>query len=175
MSNLGFRHAMRDAGITVLETAVGDRYVLEAMRAGGYALGGEQSGHIVFAEHATTGDGLLTALLLLERLAVTGAPLAELAGVMTRLPQVLINVRADRSVAAAAPVLRRGGRGQLRARGCRAACCCARRARSRWSGSWSRRPPPSGHRPAPSGSRPSSRSIAPLPGSRLALGSRSAA
>jgi phosphoglucosamine mutase len=105
MSNLGFRHAMRDAGITVLETAVGDRYVLEAMRAGGYALGGEQSGHIVYAEHATTGDGLLTALLLLERLAVTGAPLAELAGVMTRLPQVLINVRADRSVAAAAPVL----------------------------------------------------------------------
>ena len=105
MSNLGFRHAMRDAGITMLETAVGDRYVLEAMRAGGYTLGGEQSGHIVYAEHATTGDGLLTALLLLERLAVTGASLAELAGVMTRLPQVLINVRADRALATAAPVL----------------------------------------------------------------------
>jgi phosphoglucosamine mutase len=105
MSNLGFRHAMRDAGITMLETAVGDRYVLEAMRAGGYTLGGEQSGHIVYAEHATTGDGLLTALLLLERLAVTGASLAELAGVMTRLPQVLINVRADRSLATAAPVV----------------------------------------------------------------------
>ena len=71
---------MRDAGITVLETPVGDRYVLEAMRAGGYTLGGEQSGHVVFAEHATTGDGLLTALVLLERLAATGASLAELAG-----------------------------------------------------------------------------------------------
>ncbi len=105
MSNLGFRHAMRDAGITVLETAVGDRYVLEAMRQGGYTLGGEQSGHIVFAEHATTGDGLLTALMLLERLAITGASLTELAGVMIRLPQVLINVRADRSLATAAPVL----------------------------------------------------------------------
>ncbi len=105
MSNLGFRHAMRDAGINVLETAVGDRYVLEAMRAGGYSLGGEQSGHLVFAEHATTGDGLLTALVLLERLAATGASLAELAGVMTRLPQVLINVRADRSLATAEPVL----------------------------------------------------------------------
>jgi phosphoglucosamine mutase len=105
MSNLGFRHAMRDAGITMLETAVGDRYVLEAMRAGGYTLGGEQSGHLVYAEHATTGDGLLTALLLLERLAVTGASLAELAGVMTRLPQVLINVKADRSLATAASVL----------------------------------------------------------------------
>ncbi len=105
MSNLGFRHAMRDAGITVLETAVGDRYVLEAMREGGYTLGGEQSGHVVFAEHATTGDGLLTALMLLERLAVTGASLTELAGVMIRLPQVLVNVRADRSLASAAPVL----------------------------------------------------------------------
>ncbi len=99
MSNLGFRHAMSAAGITVHETAVGDRYVLEAMRAGGFTLGGEQSGHVVFAEHATTGDGLLTALVLLERLAATGAPLAELAGVMTRLPQVLINVRADRTLA----------------------------------------------------------------------------
>jgi phosphoglucosamine mutase len=92
MSNLGFKIAMRELGINVRETAVGDRYVLEAMRAEGYALGGEQSGHIVYAEHATTGDGLLTALLLLERLAATGRPLADLAGIMTRLPQVLINV-----------------------------------------------------------------------------------
>jgi phosphoglucosamine mutase len=105
MSNLGFRHAMRDAGINVIETAVGDRYVLEAMRAGGFTLGGEQSGHLVFAEHATTGDGLLTALVLLERLVATGASLAELAGVMTRLPQVLINVRADRTLATAQPVV----------------------------------------------------------------------
>ncbi|MCW2547459.1 MAG: phosphoglucosamine mutase [Mycobacterium sp.] len=105
MSNLGFRHAMQQAGIGVLETAVGDRYVLEAMRAGSYSLGGEQSGHVVFAEHATTGDGLLTALVLLERIAATGASLAELAGVMTRLPQVLLNVRADRAVANAPAVL----------------------------------------------------------------------
>jgi phosphoglucosamine mutase len=105
MSNLGFRHAMDHAGITVRETAVGDRYVLEAMRAGGYTLGGEQSGHIVFAEYATTGDGLLTALALLERMAATGSSLAELAGVMTRLPQVLINVRADRALAMAPSVL----------------------------------------------------------------------
>ena len=68
-----FRHAMDDAGIKVIETAVGDRYVLEAMRAGGYTLGGEQSGHVVFAEHATTGDGLLTALVLLARMAATGS------------------------------------------------------------------------------------------------------
>ena len=105
MSNLGFRHAMRDAGIAVHETAVGDRYVLEAMRAHGYTLGGEQSGHVVFAEHATTGDGMLTALVLLEQLAASGSSLAELASVMTRLPQVLINVRADRTLAESAPVL----------------------------------------------------------------------
>jgi phosphoglucosamine mutase len=105
MSNLGFRHAMRQAGINVHETAVGDRYVLEAMRAGGFTLGGEQSGHVVFAEHATTGDGLLTALVLLERIATTGSSLADLAGVMTRLPQVLLNVYADRAVANAPAVL----------------------------------------------------------------------
>jgi phosphoglucosamine mutase len=100
MSNLGFRHAMQHAGINVIETAVGDRYVLEAMRAGSYSLGGEQSGHVVFAEHATTGDGLLTALTLLERMAATGTSLAELASVMTRLPQVLINVPAERTLSA---------------------------------------------------------------------------
>ncbi|RJK93478.1 phosphoglucosamine mutase [Vallicoccus soli] len=92
MSNLGFRLAMQREGIEVVETAVGDRYVLEAMQAGGYALGGEQSGHVVLLDHATTGDGLLTALHLLARQAATGAPLAELAGVMQRLPQVLVNV-----------------------------------------------------------------------------------
>ena len=93
MSNLGFRLAMQDAGIKVIDTAVGDRYVLEAMRAGGYALGGEQSGHVVMLDHATTGDGLLTGLHLLARVAATGRSLADLAGVMTRLPQVLINVK----------------------------------------------------------------------------------
>ncbi|TFV53491.1 phosphoglucosamine mutase [Blastococcus sp. TF02A_35] len=92
MSNLGFHHTMRDAGIAVHTTAVGDRYVLEALRARGLSLGGEQSGHLVFLEHATTGDGLLTGLSLLSRMAATGSSLAELASVVQRLPQVLINV-----------------------------------------------------------------------------------
>ena len=92
MSNLGLRLAMRAAGITTIDTAVGDRYVLEAMRAGGFTLGGEQSGHIILAEHATTGDGVLTALQLAARVAATGKPLAELASVVQRLPQTLVNV-----------------------------------------------------------------------------------
>lgn len=92
MSNLGLRLAMRDRGVRTVETAVGDRYVLEAMRAGGYALGGEQSGHIIMAAHATTGDGVLTALQLAARVAETGEPLAKLAGVVQRLPQTLVNV-----------------------------------------------------------------------------------
>jgi phosphoglucosamine mutase len=92
MSNLGFHHTMRDAGIAVHTTAVGDRYVLEALRAQGLSLGGEQSGHLVFLDHATTGDGLLTGLSLLSRMAETGSSLAELASVVQRLPQVLVNV-----------------------------------------------------------------------------------
>ena len=92
MSNLGFLHAMRDAGIKVITTAVGDRYVLEALRAGGYSLGGEQSGHVVYPAAATTGDGLLTALHVMAQMAQTGASLAELAAVVHRLPQALINV-----------------------------------------------------------------------------------
>jgi phosphoglucosamine mutase len=93
MSNLGFHHAMRDAGIAVLTTAVGDRYVLEALRAKELSLGGEQSGHLVFADSATTGDGLLTALVVMGRMAGCAAPLADLAAVVTRLPQTLVNVR----------------------------------------------------------------------------------
>ncbi|HYN57717.1 MAG TPA: phosphoglucosamine mutase [Motilibacterales bacterium] len=93
MSNLGFKLAMQREGINVVETGVGDRYVLEVMRAHGYSLGGEQSGHVVLLDYATTGDGTLTALHLLARMADTGAPLSELAAVMTKLPQVLINVR----------------------------------------------------------------------------------
>jgi phosphoglucosamine mutase len=92
MSNLGFHHTMRDAGIAVQTTAVGDRYVLEALRARGLSLGGEQSGHLVFLDHATTGDGLLTGLALLSRMHATGASLAELASIVQRLPQVLVNV-----------------------------------------------------------------------------------
>jgi phosphoglucosamine mutase len=95
MSNLGFHHAMRDAGIDVLTTAVGDRYVLEALRAKELSLGGEQSGHLIFAEHATTGDGLLTALNIMARMVGRGASLAELAAVVRRLPQTLVNVRVD--------------------------------------------------------------------------------
>jgi len=97
MTNLGFRQAMEHHGLHVVETAVGDRYVLEALEQGSWSLGGEQSGHIIFRSLATTGDGLLTSVQLLDVMRRTGRPLAELASVMTRLPQVLRNVRvADR-------------------------------------------------------------------------------
>jgi phosphoglucosamine mutase len=103
MSNLGLKIAMRDAGIRLVETKVGDRYVLEALRAGRYSLGGEQSGHVVMPAYATTGDGVLTGLHLLARVAASGRPLAELAGVVTKLPQVLVNVPvADRAAGASA-------------------------------------------------------------------------
>jgi len=92
MSNLGFLKAMNAAGIRVDQTKVGDRYVLEAMNANGFTLGGEQSGHVIMSEYATTGDGVLTALHLAAQLARTGRPLCDLAGVVTRLPQVMINV-----------------------------------------------------------------------------------
>ncbi|MEU6482854.1 phosphoglucosamine mutase [Streptomyces sp. NPDC046887] len=98
MSNLGFTLAMEREGLKLVQTAVGDRYVLEAMKEHGYALGGEQSGHVIVLDHATTGDGTLTGLMLAARVAATGRSLAELAGVMERLPQVLINVKdVDRS------------------------------------------------------------------------------
>ncbi|NKX53644.1 phosphoglucosamine mutase [Arthrobacter mobilis] len=93
MSNLGMKIALREAGIRVEETAVGDRYVLENMRAHGYSLGGEQSGHVIFSDFATTGDGVLTGLQLAAQVAKTGKPLSVLATQMKRLPQVLINVR----------------------------------------------------------------------------------
>lgn len=93
MTNLGFKHAMAARGIEVIQTAVGDRYVLEAMLAQGHPLGGEQSGHLISLDHATTGDGVLSAVLLLSAMVRQGATLAELAGIMTRLPQTLLNVR----------------------------------------------------------------------------------
>jgi phosphoglucosamine mutase len=106
MSNLGFVQAMTAAGIVVRQTAVGDRYVLEDMKAGGYTLGGEQSGHVIMSEHATTGDGILTALQVLDRMAATGSPIAELASVMVRLPQVLVNVPGvDKARAGSDPAL----------------------------------------------------------------------
>jgi phosphoglucosamine mutase len=92
MSNLGFLKAMQAAGITVEQTGVGDRYVLEAMRENGFTLGGEQSGHVILSNLATTGDGVLTAVHVAARIAQTNQSLADLAGVMTRLPQVLVNV-----------------------------------------------------------------------------------
>ena len=103
MSNLGLRQALAGHGIGVVETPVGDRFVLEALAGGGYALGGEQSGHLVFADLATTGDGVMSAVLLADLLARSGGPLSALAGpAMHRLPQVLVNVEvsppADRAV-----------------------------------------------------------------------------
>jgi phosphoglucosamine mutase len=110
MSNLGFVQAMKGAGLGVRQTKVGDRYVLEAMKLSGFTLGGEQSGHVIMSRYATTGDGILTALHVLDRMADTGSSLAELARVVVRLPQVLVNVpdvdkaRADEDFVLAAAV-----------------------------------------------------------------------
>jgi len=101
MSNLGFKIAMQAHDITVIETGVGDRYVLEAMKAEQLALGGEQSGHVVMLEHATTGDGLLTALHLMARMAQSKESLAQLAARIVKLPQVLVNVQGVDKVALA--------------------------------------------------------------------------
>ncbi|WP_345801572.1 phosphoglucosamine mutase [Microbacterium sp. AZCO] len=129
MSNLGLHRAMARHGIRVEQTAVGDRYVLERMNEGGFALGGEQSGHVIMSEYATTGDGLLTGLHLVAEMARKRASLAELASVMTVYPQVLVNVRdVDRSrassdegvadaVAAVSAELGDSGRVLLRASG----------------------------------------------------------
>lgn len=92
MCNLGFEIAMRERGITVIKTKVGDRYVLEQMQTSGAVLGGEQSGHIIFMEHNTTGDGLVTALQLAAAMQAAGKPLSELKQIMRRYPQVLVNV-----------------------------------------------------------------------------------
>jgi phosphoglucosamine mutase len=92
MSNLGFNIAMKELEIEVIAAAVGDRYVLEEMRAGGFTIGGEQSGHVVLSEFATTGDGVLTALHLMSEMKATGKSMAQLAAIVNRLPQVLINV-----------------------------------------------------------------------------------
>jgi len=106
MSNLGFHFAMREHGISVVTTPVGDRHVLAELTARGLSLGGEQSGHVVLPDLATTGDGLLTALQLLARVAATGRPLAELTSVIRRLPQVLINAAvADKAGVASAPAV----------------------------------------------------------------------
>ena len=129
MCNLGFVHAMRDHGIEVVQTKVGDRYVLEEMRAKGYAIGGEQSGHMILLEHNSTGDGLMTAVQFLAAVKRTGKTVSEAVKVMTRFPQTLINVRvADKhsvsekpavkdAVAAAEAALGEDGRVLLRPSG----------------------------------------------------------
>ena len=163
MSNLGMLQAMDREGVVVRQTGVGDRYVLEDMKAGGYSLGGEQSGHVIFLDHGTTGDGVLTGLMLASRVAQTGRTLADLAAVMTRLPQVLVNVKdvdkdgvegnapLQAAVAEAERELNGAGRVLL-----------ASRALSRSCGSWSRRPTRSRPRRWRTGwltsSKPSSRS-----------------
>ncbi|MEU5763221.1 phosphoglucosamine mutase [Nocardia sp. NPDC047648] len=107
MSNLGLHIAMRAAGITVRTTAVGDRYVLEELRRGGFTLGGEQSGHVVFPRYGTTGDGILTGLRLMARMAQSQRTLADLASVLQTVPQILVNVPvSDKSVVARAPEIR---------------------------------------------------------------------
>ncbi|MBF6219826.1 phosphoglucosamine mutase [Nocardia abscessus] len=107
MSNLGLHIAMRSAGITLRTTAVGDRYVLEELRRGGFTLGGEQSGHVVFPRYGTTGDGILTGLRLMARMAQTGRTLADLASVLQPVPQILVNVPvSDKAVVARAPEIR---------------------------------------------------------------------
>lgn len=107
MSNMGLHLAMRAAGIDIRTTGVGDRYVLEELRAGDFSLGGEQSGHIVLPNFGTTGDGIVTGLRLMARMAQTGRSLASLAEPMQTLPQVLINVEvADKATVAEAPSVR---------------------------------------------------------------------
>jgi phosphoglucosamine mutase len=98
MSNIGLERAIRDAGGKVVRTQVGDRYVVDEMRRGGYNLGGEQSGHLVFLDHATTGDGIVAALRVLAIMVREGRPLSELAKVMTRTPQVLVNTAVEKKV-----------------------------------------------------------------------------
>jgi phosphoglucosamine mutase len=93
MSNLGLEIALRERGIRMLRTKVGDRYVVEAMAEGGYSFGGEQSGHLVFLDHNTTGDGILSALQVLRVMVSTGKPLSELRKIMQPIPQVLVNLR----------------------------------------------------------------------------------
>ncbi len=93
MSNIGFYKAVEAMGMQTTQTAVGDRYVMEEMRRGGYNLGGEQSGHVIFLDYSTTGDGILTSLQLADTIASSGKPLSELRKLMVKYPQVLVNVK----------------------------------------------------------------------------------
>ena len=135
MTNLGFRLGMEAAGIKVVETAVGDRYVLEVLAAGGYSLGGEQSGHVIFRDIATTGDGLLTGLILCDAVHRAGRPLADLAAdAMTRLPQILVNVPVRSPMPDAAVRVAEAIAVVEADLGGRAACSFVPAAPSRWCG-----------------------------------------
>ena len=131
--NLGFEVAMRERGINVIKTKVGDRYVLEQMQTSGAVLGGEQSGHIIFLEHNTTGDGLVTALQLaavMQRDAASRSP--SCASVMRRYPQVLVNVPvADKARLATSAASPRRSTRPRRSWATTGACWCARRVPSR--------------------------------------------
>ena len=155
MANLGLDKALRDAGVRTVKTQVGDRYVLEEMQRVGANLGGEQSGHLLFLDHSTTGDGIASALHLLGVMRETGQPLSELAACMVKFPQVLVNVRvkerrpfdeipglADRVSAFEAEVNGAGGScSAIRARSRSRASCSRERSRSTSSG-WPRKSPP---------------------------------
>ena len=131
MANLGLQRALDTMGCSTVVTDVGDRYVLEAMRRDGAELGGEQSGHVIALAHSTTGDGMLTAALLLAALAHAGQGLAEAAQLVTKFPQRLVSVRADRTrLRDAAPVGRWSGRSRTSS-AATAASSCARPAPSR--------------------------------------------
>ena len=136
MTNLGFRLAMESHGIGVRETDVGDRHVLAALDADGLALGGEQSGHIIFRTRSTTGDGILTGIALADLMRRSGRPLADLAhGLVERVPQVLVNVPIPQPERLADSA--RSGRRWPRPRpswATRGGCCCARVAPSPWCG-----------------------------------------
>ena len=133
MCNLGFEIAMRERGITVIKTKVGDRYVLEQMQTSGAVLGGEQSGHIIFMEHNTTGDGLTTAIQLAVAMQAAGKPLSELKQIMRRYPQVLVNVPVgDKTRLGTSHVISDAIKAAENRLGDTGECWCARRAPSRW-------------------------------------------
>ncbi len=153
MSNLGFILGMRAVGIGVVPAGVGDRYVLEAMRAEGITLGGEQSGHIILTDHATTGDGILAALKVAGQMASTGRSLADLAGLSSRSCRRCSSTSAMSTRAAPRPTPG-WAKPSPRPRPSwerPAGCCFAPREPSRWSGSWSRRAPATSHRMSPTG------------------------
>ena len=154
MTNLGFRMAMEERGIRVKETPVGDRHVLAALDEGGLSLGGEQSGHIIFRRLATTGDGLLTGLVLADLVARSGRPLADLLdGLVTPVPQVLVNVPVPNTeLLASAEAVWSAVAQEEAGSATPGGSCSGRAGPSRWCGSWWRRAVKGWPRRSPSGS-----------------------